>query len=290
MKKNIKNPITKKIQVGFLVCFLAMELFGFSTRTTAAACSISVFWRDSKNQSLATQPTTVKTGTSLYAVATFSNCQQLQPYIILFGPPYGDTKGTYVGLGSNLSATQATEERNAVVSFPQDGSYYFKGSATLTYYSSNSGSVEASQSGGSGSPPAGTTCSPVCTDPKICQNGACVDRASPGGTPAATVSTSLINPIQTADNLTDLLINIMKGFFGVIAVWAGTFVVIGGFQLVVSAGNEEVVLKAKKTILWAVLGLAVAVLSFAIIAIVENLIGVKIQPPPTSMLNLIAFL
>ena len=107
---------------------------------------------------------------------------------------------------------------------------------------------------------------------------------------SANSATTLYNPIQTTDNLTSLLINIMRGFFVVIAAWAVAFIVIGGFQMVIAAGNEEMYTKAKKTIVWAILGLAVAVLSFAIIAIVENLIGAKIQAPPTSMLNLIAFL
>ena len=106
---------------------------------------------------------------------------------------------------------------------------------------------------------------------------------------ASNSSATLYNPIQSADNLTSLLINIMKGFLGVIGIWAVVFIVIGGFEMVVSSGNEEMYTKAKKTIIWAVLGLAVAVLSFAIIAIVENLVGIKIQAP-TSMVNLISFL
>ena len=132
----------------------------------------------------------------------------------------------------------------------------------------------------------GQTCTPACTGNQTCQNGTC--QAATTGT-SANSATTLYNPIQSADNLTSLFINIMKGFLAVIGIWAVVFIVIGGFEMVVSSGNEEMYTKAKKTIIWAVLGLAVAVLSFAIIAIVENLVGIKIQAP-TSMVNLISFL
>ena len=52
--------------------------------------------------------------------------------------------------------------------------------------------------------------------------------------------------------------------------------------MVISSGDEEAYTKAKKTITWAVLGLAVALLSFSIVAIVEDLLQVNIPPPTTS--------
>ena len=123
------------------------------------------------------------------------------------------------------------------------------------------------------------------------QQGSCnsgqVCSAATGGTCSIAVGgqtsnsyATLINPITGYDNLTALLVNIMKGFLGIIAVWAVVFIVIGGFKMVVSSGNEEAVLSARKTITWAVLGLLVAVLSFAIVAIVQNLIGVSVPANP----------
>jgi len=99
----------------------------------------------------------------------------------------------------------------------------------------------------------------------------------PGGGQTSNSTTTLYNPIPGSDNLTTLLVTIMKAFLGIIGIWAVAFIVIGGFRMVVSSGSEEAVLAAKKTITWAVLGLLAAVLSFAIIAIVQNIIGVKIQ-------------
>ncbi len=95
----------------------------------------------------------------------------------------------------------------------------------------------------------------------------------------------LYNPLPV-DNLTATLLLIAKGFLGVIAIWAAVFIIIGGFQMVMSAGNEEAVTKAKNTITWAILGLVVAILSFSIIAIVQNLFHVSVKNVETgSIIN-----
>jgi len=100
-------------------------------------------------------------------------------------------------------------------------------------------------------------------DPKATSNGAPVD--------------NLYNPLGAQnDSLTDFLVTILKGFLAITAMWSVMFIVVGGFRMVISQGNEEAVGVAKKTITWAVLGLVVTLLSFSIIAIVQNLIGVEI--------------
>ena len=88
---------------------------------------------------------------------------------------------------------------------------------------------------------------------------------------------TLYNPISGVDNLTDLLLKIMQGFLVIIGVWSVVFIVLGGFRLVMSQGNEEAVGAAKKTITWAVIGLVVALLAFSIVAIVQNLLGIDIK-------------
>ncbi len=83
---------------------------------------------------------------------------------------------------------------------------------------------------------------------------------------------TLFNPINYT-NLGDLIIGVTKGFTLIIAIVSVGFIVLGGAELVVSAGNTEAVEKGKKTITWAIIGLIVALMSFSIVAIVENLIG-----------------
>lgn len=127
--------------------------------------------------------------------------------------------------------------------------------------------------------PAKCGCTQATYEAGTCKNGKPTTPAAGGM--ASNSLTTLYNPIEGQDNLTALVVNIMKGFLGIVAVWAVAFIVIGGFRMVISSGNEEAVLVAKKTITWAVLGLLIAVLSFAIIAIVQNLVGVKVPPPAT---------
>jgi hypothetical protein len=106
-----------------------------------------------------------------------------------------------------------------------------------------------------------------------------------GGAGAGTVDTSLketlFNPLPS-DSLTGTLLGIAKGFLAVVGLWGVVFVMIGGFKMVIANGNEEAITAAKKTITWAVLGVVVALLSFSIIAIVQNLLGADIPEPPQS--------
>ena len=93
---------------------------------------------------------------------------------------------------------------------------------------------------------------------------------------------TLYNPIKDASNLTELLLKIMRGFIYITGIWAVAFIIIGGFKMVISQGNEEAVTAAKKSIMWSVLGLIVVLLAFSIIAIIQNLIGIDVQDVKTS--------
>lgn len=68
-------------------------------------------------------------------------------------------------------------------------------------------------------------------------------------------------------------INILLYFAGIIAV---IYVVIGGFRYVVSNGDSGAITKAKNTVIYALIGLAVAVMAYAIVNFVlDNII---VQP------------
>jgi len=97
--------------------------------------------------------------------------------------------------------------------------------------------------------------------------------------PDSKLNEFLFNPLPT-DSLTGALLTVAKGFLGIIALWAITFIIIGAFKLIMAQGHEEDYVTAKKTITWAVLGLIVAMLSFSIIAIVQNILQIKVPSPP----------
>lgn len=82
----------------------------------------------------------------------------------------------------------------------------------------------------------------------------------------------LVNPLPV-DNLVGMLLLMLKGFLTMIGIWSVVYIVVGGFRLVMAQGDEEAYTTAKKTITWAVAGFAIALLSFSLIAIVQNLLG-----------------
>lgn len=118
----------------------------------------------------------------------------------------------------------------------------------------------------------GGTCTPACTAGYTCQNGGCVQTSGGGA------NDQLYNPLPT-DSLVATFLSIVRAFVVILAVFAVLFVMIGGFQMVMASGNEELYTKARKTITWAILGLVVALLSFSIIAIVQNLLKANINYP-----------
>ncbi len=66
------------------------------------------------------------------------------------------------------------------------------------------------------------------------------------------------------------LIQILLLFAGAIAV---VFVIIGGYYYITAQGNEEQVEKGKKTLINAIIGIVVVILSYAIINVISNLVS-----------------
>jgi len=127
-----------------------------------------------------------------------------------------------------------------------------------------------------------------CTDAAF-SAGTCSNSKTKAGTTAtaptvaasANSGTTLFNPLPEGD-LVHVFLLVAQGFLAILGILAVVFIVVGGFEMVIAAGNEEMYLKAKKTIIWAILGLVVATLSFSIIAIVEDFLGVTIPTQTTN--------
>lgn len=82
------------------------------------------------------------------------------------------------------------------------------------------------------------------------------------------------NPVGQ-QNLGDVLFDVVNAlllFAGAVAV---LFLIIGGFRYVVSAGNAEQVEGAKKTIVYALLGLIVIFIAYVLVQLVQNYLGVQ---------------
>lgn len=67
------------------------------------------------------------------------------------------------------------------------------------------------------------------------------------------------------DNVTPTVINIINAIIGILGLVAVVIIIYGGVQYMTSAGDAGKVKKAKDTILYAVIGLIVCVLAYAIV-------------------------
>lgn len=82
-------------------------------------------------------------------------------------------------------------------------------------------------------------------------------------------------PNANADvaELPDVVVNILNGIIAVSGLVAVIFVIVGGVQYMTSAGDAGKLKKAKDTIIYAVIGLIICVLAFAIVNfVIKNII------------------
>jgi hypothetical protein len=75
--------------------------------------------------------------------------------------------------------------------------------------------------------------------------------------------------LGTAD-LKTTVVNAVSWALGVLALVAVVFIIVGGFQWLTAAGNEERVELAKKTISSAVVGMVLVLMSWAIVTFIVN--------------------
>ena len=63
----------------------------------------------------------------------------------------------------------------------------------------------------------------------------------------------------------------LTGFLGLAGITSVIFIIVGGVQLHLAFGNEEALGKAKKTLIWAIAGLVICILSVAIVSIISKI-------------------
>lgn len=81
-----------------------------------------------------------------------------------------------------------------------------------------------------------------------------------------------VNCTTATSSLTGLIlyvINIMLGLAGLIAV---LFLIIGGFWFITSAGNEEAAEKGKSTVINAIIGIIIVILSYVIVSVLSSVV------------------
>lgn len=68
-----------------------------------------------------------------------------------------------------------------------------------------------------------------------------------------------------------LIVNTISSIITIFAIITVLFIIKGGLSLVFSFGNDEKLKSARNTVLYAVLGLTLAILSYAIVSIVTGI-------------------
>ncbi len=84
-----------------------------------------------------------------------------------------------------------------------------------------------------------------------------------------------VTPVEPGDDLSvaEVLTKSINWVLGFTAAVAILFLIIGGLQYITSSGNKDRAEAAKKTILYAVIGLIVVALSYVIVAFVARNVG-----------------
>ena len=97
-----------------------------------------------------------------------------------------------------------------------------------------------------------------------------------GGTALAIGETStakIPTTVKTGKEFIDLLNNLVNWIFVVVLIGAVVFVVLAGWQFISGGGEPQAVSQARNKLLYAAVGIAVAVLAKGIVAAVRNIIG-----------------
>lgn len=83
-------------------------------------------------------------------------------------------------------------------------------------------------------------------------------------TPIIIFAVDVDNPLGETD-IQEIIGNIVNAILGVVGLVAVAMIVYGGVLFSISGGNQDTLDKAKKTITYAVVGLIIALLSYAIV-------------------------
>lgn len=76
--------------------------------------------------------------------------------------------------------------------------------------------------------------------------------------------------IANSQSVGDLILSIIRILIGLLFAITVLFIILGGYQYVTSAGNEEQAKKGRKTLLYAIIGLVVVILSYVIVNTVSG--------------------
>lgn len=87
-------------------------------------------------------------------------------------------------------------------------------------------------------------------------------------------SSCLVDDVPTLNCLPIIFVNLINGALVFSGATALIFIIISGLTLMNSGGDQKKVASAKGTLTYAIIGLVLALLSFAIVNVISTLTGV----------------
>jgi hypothetical protein len=97
--------------------------------------------------------------------------------------------------------------------------------------------------------------------------GAKLVMAQGGGVPI-----TLPNPLS-ANDFTTVVGQVINFLYLVAVPLTAIMALVGGFQMITSSGNPEQFSKGRKTLMYAVIGFAVVIISGGVVSIIKNILG-----------------
>ena len=94
---------------------------------------------------------------------------------------------------------------------------------------------------------------------------------APENSPITVVQRNIKDPFG-GKSLSGVVTQGINILLSLIVIAAVVVIIIAGFRMAAGGGNPDQITKAKKTIIWAILGLVVAFMSFSIVAIIRSLL------------------
>lgn len=91
--------------------------------------------------------------------------------------------------------------------------------------------------------------------------------------PPPSTGSGFVNPLGSITTISALLIKIINWLLGLVGLLALLALIYGGIKLIISLGNESGVQTAKSIIFWAIAGLTVVIVSYAILTTVGKILG-----------------
>jgi len=89
---------------------------------------------------------------------------------------------------------------------------------------------------------------------------------------ALAVPIEIPNPLG-ATKLEDIIDNLINFIFTIAIIVVPLMIIIGGFLLATAGGNPQQIDRAKKLILWTLIGLAILLFAKGIVSVIKQLLG-----------------